>query len=300
MYLNRCWLRHNIKLVDYVLKQGQGRPSYTNLSHHLVKFRGADTLMCEINKNYVEGFVEYLKTARHEYVTYRARDKESTLSKGTQLTYFNLFCSVLNSAVRDSILENNPADRLNPRQKPHPAESGRTFLTLEEVKTLSNVSLSEQEDCICRAFLFCCFCGLRFSDVSMLKWGQIQTLTDGSVQLTLIQKKTSKRLYLPLSRNALSFMPDRASASDEDLIFGLPPYWDINRTLSKWVRKAGINKHITFHCSRHTFATMALNYGADIYTVSKLMGHSSVKTTQVYAKIIDETKRKAVEMIPEI
>ena len=300
MYLNRIWLRHTVKLVDYIIEQGKGRTQYTNLCHHIIKYKGENVLMCEVDKAYLAGFVEYLKTASPEYVKYKCRKREKHLSKGTQLTYYNLFRSILNAAVKDSILESNPANKLTSSQKPHHYEASRTFLTIEEVKILSGTEVSDQDKLICDAFLFCCFCGLRYSDVSNLRWKQLQYLSDGNCQLALVQKKTARTLYLPLSKNAVKCMPERGSDKDDDLIFKLPPYWDINKALDRWAEEAGIRKHITFHISRHTFATMALNYGADIYTVSKLLGHSSVTTTQIYAKIVDKTKREAVEMIPDI
>lgn len=300
MYFNRLWLRHTVNLIDYVSRQGNGRPAYTNLCHHLIKYRGEDVRMCEIDRDYIFGFVEYLRTASPEYVTYKARTTGRTLSAGTQLTYYNMLRSILNAAVRDSILESNPANKLSSKQKPHRCESNRTFLTIDEVKRLSDAKVSESDRVICEAFLFCCFCGLRYSDVSRLRWSQLHILSDGRYQLALVQKKTSKRLYLPLSENAMNCIPTGKEHCKDDLIFDLPPYWDINKAIDRWARNAGLDKHVTFHVSRHTFATMELSCGVDIYTVSKLLGHSSVNTTQIYAKVVDKAKREAVDKIPLI
>ena len=74
----------------------------------------------------------------------------------------------------------------------------------------------------------------------------------------------------------------------------------MGRRLKEWGVESGVGKEITFHASRHTFATLALTYGADIYTVSKLLGHHSIKTTQIYAEVVDEKKVKAVDLIPEV
>ena len=74
----------------------------------------------------------------------------------------------------------------------------------------------------------------------------------------------------------------------------------ISETLKDWTYEAGIHKHITFHCGRHTFATLMLTLGTDLFTVSKLLGHRNVHTTEIYAKVLDSTKRKAVNSIPEI
>lgn len=300
MFLNRLARRHAVKLVDFVLKEGMGRSQYTNLSNHLTKYKGANTIMCEVDRDFITGFVEYLKTASPEYVKYKTRTTGRTLSKGTQLTYYNLFRSILNSAVREGLLEDNPANKLSRRQKPHACESSRTYLTVEEVKALSRTEVEEKAIPSCQAFLFCCFCGLRYSDVSRLRWKQLQMAQEGSLQLELVQKKTGNRLYLPLSENAIRCMPLQGSEGDDALIFKLPAYWDINKYIIHWAETAGIKKHVTFHVSRHTFATMALNSGVDIFTVSKLLGHASVSTTQIYAKIMDKTKREAVDMIPKI
>ena len=115
-------------------------------------------------------------------------------------------------------------------------------------------------------------------------------------------KKTKKDVYIPLSENALAWLPERGDMPDEARIFYLLPDQSGNADarLRTLVKHAGITKKVSFHVARHTFATLTLTYGADLYTVSKLLGHCNIRTTQIYAKIVDENKRKAVNLIPKI
>ncbi len=114
-------------------------------------------------------------------------------------------------------------------------------------------------------------------------------------------RKTSAPLYLPLSNQALKWMPERGDAADDDLVFAtLPRESGILPVIKKWAKDAGIAKNVNFHTSRHTFATMLLTLGADIYTVSKLLGHTNVKTTQIYAKIVNKKKDDAVSLVDNI
>ena len=133
-----------------------------------------------------------------------------------------------------------------------------------------------------------------------LTWADIKTLSDGSKQAEIKQQKTSTPLYLPLSANALNWLPERAEGvADDTPIFPQLYYVYYSRYLKKLIQAAKINKRVTWHISRHTYATMLLTYGADIYTTSKLLGHSNVTTTQIYAKVIDANKRAAVNLIPD-
>jgi len=106
-------------------------------------------------------------------------------------------------------------------------------------------------------------------------------------------------LLVPLSENALAQLPEVKERRGA-VFCGLPNRGGIGDNLKRWMKAAGVAKHITFHCSRHTYATLLLTYGAGIYTVSSLLGHSSVQTTQVYARIVSEERRAAVACIPGI
>ncbi len=121
---------------------------------------------------------------------------------------------------------------------------------------------------------------------------------DGRFQVETVQQKTQEAVYLPLSDNAADQLPPRGESGD--FVFKLPAHTCIASTLTRWAAAASIEKHVTFHTARHTCATLLLTFGADLYTVSKLLGHSDVKTTQVYAKFVDEKKRQAVDLVPHI
>lgn len=102
-----------------------------------------------------------------------------------------------------------------------------------------------------QAFLFACFCGLRYSDIKWLEWGKIQKIKSGEMQVEIKQQKTGEPLYLPLSANALQWLPERGLAKDSDKVFALPHVSTVEKFLPIWAKDAGINKHITFHVSRH-------------------------------------------------
>ena len=137
----------------------------------------------------------------------------------------------------------------------------------------------------------------RLSDVYALKWKDL--VRDGDIwRVGIVMKKTATPNYLPLSKQATAWMPERGDAADSDNVFArLPKGQYLNDLIKAWAKEAGLSKHVTFHTSRHTFATMLLTLAADLYTVSKLLGHANVKTTQIYGKIVDQKKDDAVSRI---
>lgn len=215
------------------------------------------------------------------------------IKEGSKNIYFAVFKAVLNQAVRDNIIDKSPALAVAGFKA---SEAKRTYLTAEELAMLADAECPN--DNIKRAFLFACFTGLRLSDVKALKWGDVVE-ENGYTRLIFRQKKTKWQEYLDINKQAVSLMGERKK-SDDNVFKGMLTNYNININLGKWSLNAGVTKHVTFHVARHTFATLMLANGVDLYTVSKLVGHRDIKTTQIYAKIMDKEKRKAVDMLPHI
>lgn len=214
------------------------------------------------------------------------------LAPTTIHTYTQIFCTALNSAVRNDVITENPMNKIAASELPQHTTAPREYLSIEEVKTLMSAHCSNGS--VKMAFLFACFCGLRYSDIQALQWRNIYT-ENGQTIAKLIIKKTRRELMLPLSDEAVKWLPQRAD--DTEQVFKIPSVSAAAPIVKKWAKDAGIKKNVTFHVSRHTFATLMLTVGADLYTTSKLLGHSNVTTTQIYAKIVDAKKAEAVNLV---
>lgn len=244
--------------------------------------------MREVDKAFCTGFMEFLQ---YDYRTKWGKPLTPHSASG----YVAQLSSALNAAVRADVIGENPFMQLTPGERIRIPESRREFLTLDEIRGLMATGCRRED--VKRAYLFACFCGLRFGDVARMKWGDL-VLDGGQWRVTVVMQKTTRPIYLPLSASAMRWLPERGDASPDAAVFGtLPALARINLMLKEWAQDAGITKRVSFHTSRHTFATMMLTLGADLYTTSKLLGHSSVKTTQLYAKIVDSKKVEAVNLL---
>lgn len=239
----------------------------------------------DVDKEYILGLQEFLIKSPRRF--------GGNLKKRTVQRYIDVFRSAIGRAFRDGIIEKDPFTRISSRERIHASESSREFLTDKEVKKLINQECGNSE--VKRAFLFSCFCGLRYSDIIALKWDEISIDAKGRYTAILQMKKTGNQIYLPLGKEALRWMLN--TTKNDERIFHLPSSSVVFRDIKKWVASAGITKNVSFHTARHTFATLELTYGADLYTVSKLLGHTNIATTQIYAKIIDKKKEAAVDLL---
>lgn len=258
--------------------------NWDSVVKHLEKFLPYDISFKEIDRQFVMDFKEYLDK--------QAKTKSGVgLSQNSKYSYFNKLRAALKQIVKDGILPTNPSEGVEAFKQGEPE---REFLTLEELQAIV------KEECeipqLKTAFIFSCLTGLRWSDIQKLLWSEVQHSKEMGHYIRFRQKKTKGAETLPVSEQAFQLLGER-QAPEERVFKGLKYSAWHNLKLQQWVMKAGITKTITFHCARHTYATLQLTMGTDIYTVSKLLGHKELKTTQVYAKIIDDKKKEAASRI---
>ena len=248
----------------------------------------------EITHEYCDGFREYLENEACAWSQdYRKRIKDHRMARNTRVSYFNKLRACCNQAFEERIIAENPIRGIEPIRT---EEGTRMYLTIDVVKRLA------QTECIYpsikRAFLFSCLTGLRRSDILKMTWKEVYQQGEYT-RIIFTQKKTRGVEYLDLAPQAAELLGERGKP--DDFVFeDIHSPSCTNTSLQRWCMDAGINKRITFHCGRHTFATMMLDLGTDIYTVSKLLGHKELTTTQIYAKVMDKNKQAAVSSIPDI
>lgn len=212
------------------------------------------------------------------------------VSVNSTRTYLNKLHAVLEYAVSNHYLPRNPMPPIR-NLLPRFISPQRTHLSHTELTALENTPCVHGETK--RAFLFACQTGLRLSDIESLRWSDILDV-DGTPTIIKTQVKTGKEVRVPLNAIALHLID---MTEREGLVFRLMSRSVIASDLRQWAADAGIAKRLTFHVSRHTFATLSIAAGVDIYVVSKLCGHTTVKTTEIYAHMIDKTLLRGVNLL---
>jgi integrase len=249
---------------------------------HFALFCDGKMKFGDLTKQIATGFKEYLLTVKSN------RSDKTTLSNNSSSVYFTFFKSVIKQALIDGLLQYDPSAKVNIAIK----ETEREFLTVEELNNLINTDC--RIDVLKRSALFSAFTGLRHSDILKMIWSELKT--DKGYYLKFESQKTRTKQDLPISEQAVNLMGERKNPTDK-VFQGLIYNGYTNVVLENWILKAGIEKKITFHCFRHTYATLQLEAGTDIYTISKMLGHSKLATTEIYAKVLDGAKRKASNSI---
>lgn len=259
--------------------------SALNYLEEFTKDAGGSVKFADLNQSFFENFKEFLTSTKSK------RSDKALLAQNSAVSYFNKVKAALKQAYKDGILQTDLNAKIGPIKA---AETRREYLTIEELNKLVKTPCSN--DLLKRAALFAALTGLRFSDIQKLTWGEIEYIAGEGYVLKFQQKKTKGIENLPISEQAVNLLGEPKNPTDS-VFDGLTYSAYQNKHLYQWLGAAGITKNITFHCFRHTFATLQLFNGTDIYTVSKMLGHKDLKTTQVYAKIVDDAKRKAANRI---
>lgn len=265
------------------------RNAQARVEQYLLYIGKPNLALKEVDKDFCKGFIAFLKTCTFN-------NGKKTLGSTTCRIFMNRLAAALNIAVREGLIDNNPFKLLDAKEKPQKKSAMREFLTIEELRTL--IATPCRYEIVKKAFLFSCFTGLRYSDMMALKWNEIHKAADGKTfYIEHEQVKTKNMVTIPLSNEALKWMP-RKSKGDERVFHQLRiTSTTVEVVLGEWMQEAGIQKHITYHCSRHTAATLLLTLGADLYTVSKILGHRSIRMTEVYAKIVDKKKIETMNLV---
>ena len=289
---------------DYVRDERKLSPAYCKnvrctiaiVKEYLRHIHRPRMMMAKFDKQFYRNLLTYLKD---EYKNTKSPDNPKALSEKTLLLIQTNLNTMLNHAVREGVLVKNPFYELEVKEKFHKTPSTREYLTTEELKALAEVSTGSPATK--QTFLFCCFTGLRYSDMVALRWKDIQKTDDGEVIHIPSMQKTKRPIIVPLGGQARIWLPERNGTMPDDYVFAsAPSLCCANRALKHMAAKASISKTVSFHTSRHTFATMTLTAGGDLYTTSKLLGHTNIHTTEIYADVVMETKIDAVARMDSI
>jgi len=264
-------------------RTGVNYKAWTAVLKYLQRYTKGTVIFADINDKFCEDFRADLLTGSS------LKSKDVKLSVNSAAAYFNKFKAALRQAYKDGILANDINERVKSIKE---EERLKEHLTLEELNRLARTEC--RHPLLKKAALFAAVTGLRFSDIQKLQWKDIQHSEENGYYLSIQQKKTKDPVTINIPDQAMGILGSPGDPS-ANVFEGLNYSAYENKHLYQWIGAAGITKNITFHSFRHTYATLHLSLGTDIYTLSKLLGHKSLKTTEVYANVISETKRDAAK-----
>jgi integrase len=286
-----CFLAFFKKLTEKKQDSNGNYGNWKSTYEHLLKYTyGRELPMDRIDERWLEGFKEYLTTC----TTIKGNRQVEKLNKNSASSYFNKVRAALREAYNQRMIRENPAARVKCIKG---QDSHREFLALEEIQKLAKTP--SDVPTLSRMFLFSCTCGLRFSDMKNLRWENIRYSEQSGWYIQFTVKKTKMAAILPIAEHTIKILGNRGEESEH--VFKNVIYNTYNnQRLVRWIKSAGINKKISMHNARHSYACLHLSLGTDIFTVSKLLGHANLKTTQIYSKVHSDKLIAAAVKIPKI
>ena len=255
---------------------------------HLLTFtKGQQPTLGEVDESWLLTLKQYL-------LNDAKTPGKTKLSQNSALSYFNKVKATLRQAFEEKLIGENPALRVRGIKE---VETKREFLTWEEVEKISKTKCDVKK--LKEAFLFSIMTGLRWSDIIKMTWSEVRGSDSEGWYVRFQQQKTKDFEVLPMTKPARELLGEKG-APDQRVFIGLRYSNYTNIALSRWMKVSGVDREITFHCGRHTHATLLLNQGVDIYVVSKLLGHKNIKTTEIYAKVSQNKKIEAINKLPQL
>lgn len=290
--------------LAYFKKKAEKRDDnrYEQVLDHFSSFCEGKCTFGEITVELCNRFRDYLLNTESN----KSTKKHKSLHKNTAALYWSSFRGLLHIAYKEHKIKENPNGFL---EKIESIPTSKEHLAQTELIKLVNTPCQEPE--LKKAFLFACLTGLRKSDIKALTWDKIQPYGDGGLHIKVRMIKTGQWVDNPVSKEALELIGyyndnnnndnNSDNMNDErkptDKVF--PSFKDsmTNKPLKHWLEAAGITKHISFHCTRHTFGSLQVEAGTGIYTVQSMLGHKNVSTTAIYAAMSDSSKRDTIDRI---
>lgn len=267
------------KLVD-VIDKFVRNVKYQQIIRRIIEGVNVNAETIDVNKHFANNAFSYIDSMN--------------VSVNSKHLYYAVFCCFIRKLIKKEMVKEFTIPTNDFRMK----EARRMFMTLDEIKQFAEVETNDDVELeVKRLFMFCCMTGIRYVDAHQIRYRDFEEIK-GRIRLNFRQQKTSGLEYYDLSDNVRRWIGD---GEGNELVFKIgEKTYRTYECLQRLVERAGINKHITFHCARHSFAILMIELGVDIFTTSKLLGHRSVATTQIYAKVLDKKKQSAVDLIPEI
>ena len=286
--LNVDFIKFYQEIVDGYYNNGSksNYGSWNSSLNHFKNFCNEGFYTGQLNSLFVKRYRNYLLNVE----TLRNIDESKTISRNTASTYFKHFIAVLKLAYKRNLIGENLAEDAEYIKE---EETHREYLSEEELKLLWETPIINEK--VKHMALFSALTGLRFVDVNNLDWKNVYEDKHQGYYIQLREQKTKSIQNHPISKTAYEILKKQNTTTG--IVFGDIKYSQISRPLKEWLKAAGINKKISFHNFRHSYATLQLAKGTDIYTVSKLLGHKNVSTTQIYAKVLDKNKIEAANRL---
>jgi integrase len=305
--------KSRVRITEYIHRLGETALAETGnrhsiyatmqaLENHIEVYAGNGVTFKDIDKKWLLGFIAYLRNDALNQNFLRAKDEEKRkkvgLSQNTQHRVIVNLNYVMNAALRDGLIRSNPMKELSNRDKVAAKKGTREYLSKEEVERLMNTPFTHSRYNIKEAFLFSCFTGLRYSDLKVIRKEDFHRDDLGAyLRIKMVKTREPLKIYVP--GVALRLLPNKED--DGAPLFDLPKNDYANQTLRRWLKDAEITgKKITFHCGRHSAATLLLSAGLPLAVVGKQLGHLKASTTEIYAKLVDEAQRSAAAKMDEL
>lgn len=276
------------KMVQKGVRGKQTFAKYEAVYQHLsefmqYKYHRTDMAFRELTADFIKDFDFYLRV-------------DKSLTHNTIWVYMMPLCKMIEIALEKELIHKNPFREYEITME----EKDRGFLLKEEIEQLLNHTFkSKTRELVRDLFVFSCFTGLSYIDIKQLKKNQIQTFFDGNRWILSRRQKTNNTSNIRILPIAQKIIDKYESMSKNELVFSVPSNACCNLHLQKIAEILDIkrSKKLSFHWARHTFGTLFLTEGVPLESVSKMMGHKNLKTTQIYAKITNEKISQDMEKV---